>query len=83
VDKDARVTVISNTPGMGAAQIDMPRDLGELRRPNRVLVTPDRPEATPIRDPEPERSPGVMMSWLRVFPRPSGTVSLCTTRASA
>jgi hypothetical protein len=70
--------VISNTSGMGAAQIDMPRDLGELRRPNRVLVTPDRPEATPILV-RTGRSPGVMMPWLCAIPHPDTTVPYRTT----
>lgn len=75
--------MISNTRESGAAQINMRRELGELKRPNRVLVTPDRPEATPIRFARTGRSPGVMMPWLCAIPHPDTTVPFRTTPGGA
>jgi hypothetical protein len=60
-----RPIVINQTGRHGSEQAGMASGLGELGRPNRVLVTPDRPRATPIRCTEPERSPAVTIAWLR------------------
>ena len=63
--------VIRITEGAGVLKIDTAHELGELVSAKSGALTPDRPKATPIRYPEPERSPGVMMPWAR---------PLCATR---
>jgi len=63
--ESGRPIVINKTGRKGSEQTETGCYLGELGRPNRVLDTPDRPKATPIRHPEPERSPAVTIAWPR------------------
>ena len=67
----------------GEPKIDMRLYLGELASAKPGVRAPDRPKATPIRHPEPERSPAVSFAWARPLRASSNTVQFATEQVCA